>query len=160
SKRAVGRSVFGSASYGRTMVKKNRRQGQHLLRGLLFAVAVAGSSVALGAVVGCRVSDTDVKRWGTTEHGPDKLVAVLTHDKYEWPLRVEAALELLRMKPRLGRRVGIQRLVDAMAQLSPEERKRIIDGMLPQLVAGITQPPPAAPPGQPTPPDLSYMYKD
>src|SRR5438046_10290032 len=32
---------FGGASYGRTMVKKNHRQVQHLLRGLLFAVSFA-----------------------------------------------------------------------------------------------------------------------
>jgi len=139
------------------MVKKNRRQVQDLLKVLIFALAgaIAGTSL-----VGCRVSEGDVKRWGTTEHGPDKLVAVLTHDKYEWPLRIEAALELLRMRPRLGRRIGINRLVESLAQLAPEERKRIIDGMLPQLVAAITQPAPLAPPGQPIPPDPSYTYKD
>src|SRR5262245_52466824 len=126
------------------MVKKNRRQVQHLLRGLLFA--------AVFAVAGCRVSDTDVKRWGTTEHGPDKLVAVLTHDKYDWQLRVEAALELLRMKPRSGRRIGINRLVESLALLAPDERKKIIDGMLPQLVAEINKVPAPAAHGQPIPP--------
>jgi hypothetical protein len=98
------------------MVKQNRRQVRDLLRVSLFAVAIT-------CFLGCRVSDTDVHRWGSTEHGPDKLVAVLTHDKYEWPLRVEAALELLRMKPRSGRRIGINRSVDALATLTPDERK-------------------------------------
>ena len=129
------------------MVKKNRRQVKHLLRGLIFAASVATFGIVAGAITGCRVSDTDVKRWGTTEHGPDKLVAVLTHDKYDWQLRVEAGLELLRMKPRSGRRIGINRLVEAMALLTPEERKKIIDGMLPTLVAEINRPPPVAAPG-------------
>jgi hypothetical protein len=135
------------------MVKQNRRQVRDLLRVSLFAVAIT-------CFLSCRVSDTDVQRWGSTEHGPDKLVAVLTHDKYDWPLRVEAALELLRMKPRSGRRIGINRLVDALALLAPDERKKIIDGMLPQLIAQINQKPPAPAPGQPAPPDTSYSYKD
>jgi hypothetical protein len=134
------------------MVKKNRRQVQHLLRGLLFA--------AIFAAAGCRVSDTDVKRWGTTEHGPDKLVAVLTHDKYDWQLRVEAALELMRMKPRSGRRIGVNRLVDSLALLAPEERKKMIDGMLPAMVTEMGKAPAPAAPGQPIPPDTSYTYKD
>jgi hypothetical protein len=139
------------------MVKKNRRQAHAWLKVSLFALA---SSIAGTCFVGCRVSDTDVHRWGTTEHGPDKLVAVLTHDKYDWGLRVEAALELLRMKPRNGRRIGINRLVESLALLAPDERKKIIDGMLPQLIAEIGKPPPTAPPGQPVAPDPSYAYKD
>jgi hypothetical protein len=139
------------------MVKKNRRQAHALLRVSLFAVV---SAIAGTCLLGCRVSDTDVRRWGTTEHGPDKLVAVLTHDKYDWQLRVEAALELLRMKPRNGRRVGINRLVESLGLLAPDERKKIVDGMLPQLIAEINKPPPVAPPGQPVPPDPSYAYKD
>src|SRR4051812_7329577 len=109
------------------MVKKNRRQAQHLLRVSLFAVA--GALVGT-CCIGCRVSDTDVKRWGSTEHGPDKLVAVLIHDKYDWQLRTEAGLELLRMKPRSGRRIGINRLVESLGMLAPDERKKLIDGML------------------------------
>jgi hypothetical protein len=142
------------------MVKKNRRQVQHLLRGLLFAVSFAVACTFAGALTGCKVSDSDVRRWGTTEHGPDKLVAVLTHEKYAWDLRVEAALELLRMKPRSGRRVGINRLVDSLALLAPEDRKKIIDGMLPQLVTEINKAPAPVAAGQPAPVDTSYSYKD
>src|SRR5258706_15824770 len=139
------------------MVRKNRRQLQGLRRVSVFAVV---SAIAFACLPGCRVSDTDVKRWGSTEHGPDKLVAVLTHEKYDWGLRVEAALELLRMKPRSGRRIGINRLVESMALLAPEERKKLIEGMLPQLVAEINQVPPPPVPGQPPPIDNSYAYKD
>jgi hypothetical protein len=111
-------------------------------------------------LTGCRVSDSDVQRWGSTEHGPDKLVAVLVHDKYDWPLRVEAARELMTMKPRSGRRIGINRLVEALAQLAPDERKKIIDGLVPTIVEEMKKPVPQALPGQVAAPDLSYPYKD
>jgi hypothetical protein len=103
------------------------------------------------------VSDGDVQRWGATEHGPDKLVAVLSHEKYEWPLRVEAGLTLLRMKPRNGRRIGISRLVDAMAQLSPDDRRKLVEGMVPPLLQGIKQPSEA---GKPIELDPTVPYKD
>src|SRR5690242_2643083 len=139
------------------MERKDRRHLGKTLRISAFVLA----TVALGATVtGCRVNESDVKRWGSTEHGPDKLAAVLTHDKYDMQLRVEAGLELLRMKPRSGRRIGISRLIDCLAQLSPEERKKLIDGMLPQIVSQMKAPPPAAAAGQPAPPDPSYAYKD
>jgi len=123
------------------------------------ALALAGV-VATGGLTACRVSDSDVKRWGTTEHGPDKLVAVLSHDKYEWPLRTEASLELLRMKPRSGRRIGINRLVEALAQMAPDERKKLIDAMVPVIVQEMNAPVPVAAAGQPAPVDNSYAYKD
>jgi hypothetical protein len=139
------------------MERKNRRQLRSSLR---ISAFVFGTAVFGAALTGCRVNESDVKRWGTTERGPDKLAAVLTHDKYDHQLRVEAGLELMRMKPRSGRRIGISRLIDCLAQLSPEERKKLIDGMLPHIIANMKAPPPAAAPGQPAPPDPSFAYKD
>jgi hypothetical protein len=139
------------------MERKNRRHLGTSLRISAFVLATA----AVGATAsGCRVNESDVKRWGMTQHGPDKLAAVLTHDKYDPKLRVEAGLELVRMKPRSGRRIGISLLIDCMAQLSPEERKKLIDGMLPQIISQMKAPPPTAPAGQPVPPDPSFAYKD
>ena len=114
-----------------------------------------GLLVAGPTMTGCRVNDNDVKRWGSTEHGPDKLVAVVTHDKYEWPLRVEAGLELLGMRPRNGRRIGINRLVDATAQMGVEDRKRFLAELLPGLIAGIQRAPGNDPAGDP-----SIPFKD
>ncbi|MBK7396649.1 MAG: hypothetical protein IPJ34_10200 [Myxococcales bacterium] len=57
--------------------------GSPLLAGALL--------VAVCAVTGCRVNTDDLRRWEKTQNGPDKLVAVLIHDKYEKELRVEAA---------------------------------------------------------------------
>src|SRR4051794_29766611 len=81
---------------GRTMVRtKPPRRFTSLVRVSVVAMASALAASSLG----CRVSDSDVRRWGTTEHGPDKLAAVIAHDKYDWSLRVAAGLELLGMKP-------------------------------------------------------------
>jgi hypothetical protein len=124
-------------------------------RDLSLSLVFLGASASL---FGCRVSKSDVTRWGSTEHGPDKLVAVITHDKYEWPLRVEAGLELLRMRPRNGRRVGINRLVEALAQMSADERSKYLQELLPGLAAGIQQAPPA--PTADAASDTSVPFKD
>src|SRR6516162_6060598 len=71
-----------------------------------LALCLATSALAVTST-GCRVNEDDIHRWESTAHGPDKLRAVLYHDKYDTNLRVEAALSLVRMKPRAGRRIGI-----------------------------------------------------
>jgi hypothetical protein len=127
---------------------------------------------ALPVVSGCRVSDTDVKRWETTQRGPYKLVAVVTHDKYPVELRTEAAMSLIRMPARGGVRQGIKFLVDkykdeegedregALVQLSDETRRLIVDRMAPILVEELKPPPPARTPEGRLPPDLTIPYKD
>ncbi len=121
---------------------------------------------------GCAVSDTDVHRWETTEAGPEKLYSIVIHDKYSWALREEAALSLVRMRPRNGKRVGLEylaigydtsagRVPGALSVLTEEARRTIVDGITPKLVEVISQPPPAKPAdGSATPPDPSVPYKD
>ena len=111
--------------------------GGRTSRALLLALV---STFALaGAVAGCRTTKEDVERWANTTQGPRKLVAVLTHEKYPIELRVEAALTLIRMKPRGGRRVGIQGtddqpgLIDALASMPPPERGKIVNRARPEL---------------------------
>ena len=120
-------------------------------------LAVAGAGLA-GA--GCRVNEDDIHRWESTAHGPDKLRAVLQHEKYDHGLRVEAALSLVRMKPRAGRRIGIQMMVDTLAAIAPDSRQAIVTSLVPAMVAELKKPPPAAQAGQASPPDNSYPYKD
>ncbi|HEY6463841.1 MAG TPA: hypothetical protein VIY73_26910, partial [Polyangiaceae bacterium] len=117
-------------------------------------------------------SDTDVHRWETTEGGPEKLYAIVTHDKYSWALREDAALSLIHMRPRSGKRVGLEYLVlgydtplgkvpGALSVLSEDGRKRIVDDIAPQLVDKMQQPPPPKPAdGTAIPPDPSIPYKD
>jgi hypothetical protein len=138
------------------------------------------SSVALGvcvwafsaAVGGCAVSESDAHRWETTENGPEKLYAIVAHDKYSWPLREEAALSLVRMRPRNGKRVGLEDLIigydtpqgrspGALAVLGEDARRRIVDGIAPKLIDAMQQPPPPrAVEGAVVQPDPSIPYKD
>lgn len=111
-------------------------------------------------VVGCRVNEDDIHRWESTAHGPDKLRAVVYHDKYEYPLRVEAAVSLIRMKPRQGRRIGINIMVDALASVAPESRQVIVASLVPAIIGELKKPPPIAQAGQPAPPDASFAFKD
>ena len=104
---------------------------------LSLCLAVGFSALSTG----CRVTETDIKRWETTELGPTKLVAVVTHDKYEWPLRIDAAAALIRMKARGGRRIGIGILQEAVEKLSPEDRKKLVGGLLPILTGEMAKPP-------------------
>jgi hypothetical protein len=123
-------------------------------------------------LTGCRVADTDVKRWETTQRGPYKLVAVVTHDKYSWELRTDAVLSLVRMPPRGGVRQGIAFLVDkykdedgetrdgAMNQLPEDARRQIVDRLAPQLMKELEAPPPPRTPEGRLPPDPTVPFKD
>src|SRR5450432_143494 len=120
----------------------------------------AGFTLAYTAVNGCAVGESDVQRWEGTERGPEKLVAVLTHDKYAIPLRTDAALALIRMKPRAGKRVGLDDLNNALGELDEESLKKIVIGMTPELVKQITAVPPVHKADAPAPVDPSIPYKD
>jgi len=136
----------------------------------MFALTFAAAAPSLA---GCRVAETDIRRWEATERGPSKLVAVVTHDKYSWELRVSAALSLARMPPRGGQRKGIAYLVDkykdeegvmregALTVLSEEARKTIVNGMAPELMKEMQKAPPTR--DEKTgrvPPDPTVPYKD
>ncbi|MBK6693803.1 MAG: hypothetical protein IPG50_16595 [Myxococcales bacterium] len=138
-------------------------------RTVAFALVLGLSSLGIG---GCAVSENDVHRWETTEQGPRKLYAVVTHEKFAWPLRVEAALSLIRMKPRHGKNWGIPYLVEgfkdeggevkegAIVALQPDTRKKLLEAMAPELVKQIKTPPPAKNPDGTRPPDPSTPFKD
>ncbi|MDB4944771.1 MAG: hypothetical protein JWP97_4305 [Labilithrix sp.] len=137
---------------------------------------VIGAALVLGSMAtvtpGCRVADTDVKRWESTQRGPYKLVAVVTHDKYAWELRTDAAMSLIRMPPRGGTRQGIAFLVDkykdeegeprdgALNQLGEEPRRQIVDRMAPLLVKELEPPPPARGPDGRAAVDPTIPFKD
>lgn len=110
-------------------------------------------------------------RWETTEGGPEKLYAIATHDKYAWSLRDEAALSLVRMRPRNGKRIGLEylalgydtpqgRVQGALSVLSEDARIRVVDDIAPKLVEQLQQPPPPrAAEGSPAQPDRASPTK-
>jgi hypothetical protein len=126
--------------------------------GRLAKTATLAAALAFGAgLSGCRTTPDDVHRWANTAQGPNKLVAVLTHDKYALDLRIDAAMTLVSMKPRAGRRIGIGDLLDALNDMPEAERGKIVSGMVPILDAEIRKPPTGA---AETRVDTSTPYKD
>jgi hypothetical protein len=134
-----------------------------VVRAALIGALVTAAPAALG---GCRTDADNIERWTNTAQGPRKLVAVLTHDKYPLELRVEAAMALVRMPPRSGRRNGIlgdddqPGLVGALESLPPSERSKIVSSMVPRLEEQIRQAPPKAQAGHPAAADPTFPYKD
>ena len=124
----------------------------------LTACVLGGSAL----MTGCRVDEGDVHRWESTQRGPEKLVAVVMHDKYAYPLRTEAALSLIRMRPRSGRRIGTELLTTALAEIPADARQQIVDLMTPELERQLkaTAAPQGGGSGGPTPPDPSVPFKD
>jgi len=114
---------------------------------------------------GCRTDSGNIQAWGSKSQGPRKLVAVLTHEKYPTELRIEAALMLVSMKPRGGRRIGIQGtdeqpgLIDALAQMQPASRTAIVARLVPKLQEEMLKPLPATQAGVAVA-DPTIPYKD
>ncbi len=130
------------------------------LRALRAAAFTLVAGAAFGSSSGCAVSEADVRRWETTERGPEKLVAVMTHDKYSTQLRTDAALSLIHMKPRAGKRIGLDNLVAALAALDEASLTKIVVGMMPELVKEISAPPPPKNADGTIPVDPSVSSKD
>lgn len=136
----------------------NDRRPERASRPLTACGLAIVASLALG---GCRTSAEDIHRWANTQQGPRKIVAVMTHDKYPDELRIESAMTLVRMKPRSGRRVGIEELVRGLSELPPPKRAKIVSGMVPLLEAEIRKPPPPeADAAGVRAPDTTIPYKD
>lgn len=135
------------------------------MRGRLLLPSLALlSALALGTSA-CRTDSKNIEAWGSKSQGPRKLVAVVTHEKYPLDLRIEAALKLVSMKPRGGRRIGIQGtdeqpgLIDALAQMQPAARSTIVSRLVPKLEEEMLKPLPAAQAGQAVV-DPTIPYKD
>ncbi len=116
---------------------------------LLNALLIGGACLAGAGAVGCRTTESDVHRWGETQNGPKRLEAVITHDKYSDQLRTEAAMTLVRMRPRNGKRLGIEGgedpeqrgLLAVLATMEKDSRSRLIGLMVPPLETGMKRPP-------------------
>ncbi len=140
---------------------RSHRLGSGQLRTAFAALCVAiGLITATFVAGGCAVNESDLRRWEMTLGGPQRLRAVVLHDKYPHKLRVEAAMSLIRMKPRKGKRIGVKLLVSTLAELQPEARNKILADLIPMMITELKREVPPAQPGQPAPPDPSFKYKD
>lgn len=115
--------------------------------------------LAFSLLTGCRITEKDIERWATRASGPKKLVAVLQHDKYSRPLRVDAALTLITMKPRGGQAIGLQGgeetkgLLRALKELPSAQRRVIVDSLVEPLEQGMNL-------GMKEGQDPTFAYKD
>jgi HEAT repeat protein len=145
--------------HGQTQRNSKRMMRQRLLPTFVLLGALAATTA------GCRTDTGNIQAWGSKSQGPRKLVAVLTHEKYPTDLRIEAALMLVSMKPRGGRRIGIQGtdeqpgLIDALAQMQPAARSAIVSRLVPKLEQEMLKPLPPAQAGQAVT-DSTIPYKD
>jgi hypothetical protein len=128
--------------------------------GWVGAAALTACAGASGTLVGgCAVSESDIHHWELTESGPDKLYAVMTHDKYSWALRSEAAMSLVKMRPRGGQHIGLETLLKALQSkdaLTPAARDNIVKDIGPKIIDGMGQKIVKAPDGSSTDPSVSY----
>ncbi|MGC4066210.1 MAG: hypothetical protein QM784_16520 [Polyangiaceae bacterium] len=132
---------------------------------LLTALLFSSAFVAGAGAVGCRTTESDVHRWGETQNGPKRLEAVISHDKYSDALRTEAAMTLVRMKARNGKRVGLEGgddpeqrgLLAVLSSMPKETRGKLIGAMVPALEAGMRSPPADKASRRV---DQSFSYKD
>ena len=100
---------------------------------------------ACSAMSSCRTSEDNIHRWGETLNGPKKLEAVIRSDKYPLELRTEAGLTLIQMKPRNGRRIGIEGgedseqvgIIAVFTSLPKDARAKLVAHLIPQIEAAI-----------------------
>ncbi len=127
-------------------------------------VLLAAAGALLLSALGCRTTEEDLQRWAVTQNGPKRLTAVVQHSKYPLSLRTEAALTLIGLRPRHGRRVGLEgdaageypSLIRLLAAMPEDSRTAIVRRMVPILASRL-----AAPPGQPLAGrDDSFPFKD
>lgn len=143
---------------------QTQRNSKRMMRARLIPTFVILGALA-AAATGCRTDSDNIEAWGRKSQGPKKLVAVLTHEKYPTELRIEAALMLVSMKPRGGRRIGIQGtdeqpgLIDALAQMQPAARTAIVSRLVPKLQEEMLKPLPATQAGVAVA-DHTIPYKD
>jgi hypothetical protein len=118
----------------------------------------------------CGPTVDDVHRWEGTLHGPDKLAALVASDNATWALREEAALALIRLKPRLHRSVGLELLVagrdseqgtepGVLFKVGDPALAHLVQDLAPALVQGLTQPrPPRGASEDPTIPYKAFAF--
>lgn len=100
-----------------------------------FLLLCIASGLLFGA---CKVTEKDVDAWKSTRKGPGKMVAVMLADKFDMPLRVYAALELVEMERQDVD--GVTEMQHAIQKLEPDTRAQITEGLADGLIALMKKP--------------------
>jgi hypothetical protein len=102
--------------------------------GLLFLMCIVGGLLCSA----CKVTEKDVDAWKGTRKGPGKMVAVMLADKFDMPLRIYAALELVEMERQDVD--GVTEMQHAIQKLEPETRSQLTEGLADGLIALMKKP--------------------
>jgi len=102
-------------------------KSRQTLERTLYAVGLC----ILVTLSSCKISSEDLETWKGTVKGPGKIVAVLLSEKYDIPLRTNAALALIDMERQDVD--GIAELQRAVQSLDDASRSQIISSMAPEL---------------------------
>jgi hypothetical protein len=115
-------------------------------------------TLLLSLTVGCKIGEQDIETWKGTVKGPDKMVALLLADKFELPLRSQAALALVDMDRRDVE--GVAKLLGALQKLDAGTREQVIDLLAPGLAKLMQTGGIAAKDGSEGPPPGQVRAKD
>ena len=102
--------------------------------GLLFLLCIISGLLASA----CKVTEKDVDTWRGTRKGPGKMVAVMLADKFDMPLRIYAALELVEMERQDVD--GVTEMQHAIQKLDPDTRAQLTEGLADGLIALMKKP--------------------
>src|SRR5690606_31496535 len=113
-----------------------------------FRVFLALAPLSLGALGGCAIGSEDIQHWKQTQKGPEKILKVMSSDRYPLPLRAEAALAMVELdRPDVAGPHELGAALDKMAGSEPEAAEAIVRDLAPRLSAMMK-----GEPGQPATP--------
>ena len=103
---------------------------------LSFRVFMTLAALSLGALAGCAIGSDDIQHWKQTQKGPEKILKVMSSDRYPISLRAEAALAMIELTRAdvdgLGE-LGVA--LEQSAAQEPEAVEAIVRDLAPRLSA-------------------------
>jgi hypothetical protein len=103
----------------------------HIFRVFLALVA---PTLSLGVIAGCAIGSDDIQHWKQTQKGPEKILKVMSSDRYPLALRAEAALAMVELDR--ADVAGLHELgaaLDKMASSEPLAVEAIVGDVAPRL---------------------------
>jgi hypothetical protein len=107
-----------------------------LRRAFIFRVILAfvAPTLPLAVLAGCAIGSDDIQHWKQTQKGPEKILKVMTSDRYPLALRAEAAFAMIELDR--ADVAGLHELgttLDKMASSEPLAVQAIVADVAPRL---------------------------
>jgi hypothetical protein len=105
-----------------------------LRRPFTFRVFLAFALFSTGALTGCAIGSDDIQHWKQTQKGPEKILKVMSSDRYAIELRSEAALAMVELdRTDVAGLHELATTLDAMASSEPQAVEAIVRDLAPRL---------------------------